>query len=59
MYFSKITRFAIVAALSTAFGSPVLEARQDGTTCQTLSPSPLTGDVTAVINQLKGYGGVG
>ena len=56
MYFSKITTFAIVAALPAAFGSPILEARQDGTTCQTSSASPLTGDVTAVINQLKGLG---
>ncbi|KAK0515357.1 hypothetical protein JMJ35_002736 [Cladonia borealis] len=56
MYFSKITTFAIVAALPAVFGSPILEARQDGTTCQTSSASPLTGDVTAVINQLKGLG---
>ena len=56
MYFSKITTFAIVAAFPAAFSSPILDARQDGTTCQTSSGSPLTGDVTAVINQLKGLG---
>ena len=58
MYFSKITTFAIVAAFPAAFAFPIFEARQDGTTCQTSSGSPLTGDVTAVINQLKGEVGI-
>ena len=57
MYFSKTTILVLVAALPTVFGSPILEDRQNGVTCQTSSGSPKTRDVTAVINQLKGQGG--
>ncbi|MCJ1462816.1 hypothetical protein MMC07_001419 [Pseudocyphellaria aurata] len=38
-------------------GVPALHHRQNGVTCQTSSASPLTGDVTDVINQVRGQGG--
>ena len=57
MYFSKSIATAVVAALPVILGSPILDTRQNGVTCQTSSGSPKTGDVTDVINQLKGQGG--
>ena len=48
---------AVVLALPAVLGSPILDTRQNGVTCQTSSGSPKTGDVTAVINQLNGKGG--
>ena len=57
MHFSKATAIAITTLLSKTLASPILDARQNGVTCQTSIGSPFTGDVTAVINQLKGQGG--
>lgn len=57
MHFSKATAIAIATILSKTLASPILDERQNGVTCQTSAGSPLTGDVTAVINQLKGQGG--
>lgn len=57
MYFFKATALAVLAASQVVLGSPILETRQNGVTCQTSSGSPLTGDVTAVINELRGRGG--
>lgn len=57
MYFTKTTVLALVAAIPLALSSPILETRQNGVTCQTSSGSPLTPDVTDVINQLRGQGG--
>lgn len=57
MYFFKSTALAVLAASPVVLGSPILETRQNGVTCQTSSGSPLTGDVTAVLNQLNGQGG--
>ena len=57
MYFSKVTVLAVLAASPLVLGSPIIQTRQNGVTCQTSSGSPLTDDVTAVINQLKGRGG--
>ncbi|CAL8579626.1 hypothetical protein XPA_005361 [Xanthoria parietina] len=57
------TQQALILALtfaSAAFTSalpPNLNTRQNGVTCQTSSGSPDTGDVTDVINQLRGRGG--
>jgi hypothetical protein len=51
------TLIAILAAsLPAIFAAPVLEARQNGVSCQTSSGSPYTGDVTDVINELNGKG---
>ena len=57
MHFSSVIATAILAALPVIMGSPALETRQNGVSCQTSSGSPTTEDVTAVINQLKGQGG--
>lgn len=57
MYFSKATALAIIAAIPTVLGTPILDTRQNGVTCQTSSGSPLTDDVTAVINDLNGRSG--
>ena len=57
MYFTKATALALFAALPLALTSPILETRQNGVTCQTSSGSPITADVTDVINQLRGQGG--
>ena len=57
MHFSKATAIAITTILSKTLASPILDERQNGVTCQTSGGSPLTGDVTAVINQLNGKGG--
>ena len=57
MYFTKATVLALIAAIPLALSSPILESRQNGVTCQTSSGSPLTDDVTDVINQLRGQGG--
>lgn len=56
MHFSKATVLAVVASIPLALGSPTLFSRQNGVTCQTSSGSPFTGDVTLVINELKGRG---
>ena len=57
MYFTKTTVLALLTAISLALSSPILETRQNGVTCQTSSGSPITTDVTDVINQLRGQGG--
>ena len=57
MRFTSAIATAVIAALPVVHGSPILDTRQDGVTCQTSSGSPKTEDVTAVINQLKGQGG--
>ena len=57
MYLFKATSLALLAASPVVFGSPLLEIRQNGVTCQTSSGSPLTDDVTNVINELNGRGG--
>ena len=57
MYFTKAAALALVAALPVTFGSPTLEPRQNGVTCQTSRGSPLTDDVTSVINRVRGRGG--
>ena len=57
MYSTKATVLALIAAVPLALSSPILETRQNGVTCQTSSGSPLTTDVTDVINQLRGQGG--
>ena len=56
MHFSRATILALASLLpALTMQSPVLP-RQDGAYCQTSTGSPLTGDVTDVINQLKGWG---
>ena len=57
MYFTKATVIALFTAIPLGLSSPILETRQNGVTCQTSSGSPLTTDVTDVINQLRGQGG--
>ena len=57
MYFFAATTLTLAATLPLVFGSPILDARQNGVTCQTSDGSPVTGDVTDVINQLRGLGG--
>ncbi|KAL9070133.1 MAG: hypothetical protein Q9161_005085 [Pseudevernia consocians] len=57
MFFSKATALAVIAALPIVLATPILDTRQNGVTCQTSSGSPLTDDVTAVINELNGRGG--
>ena len=57
MLFSSAIATAILAALPVTMGSPVLDTRQTGVTCQTSDASPETGDIIAVINQLKGRDG--
>lgn len=57
MYLSRPTITALVAALPAAIGFPTLSPRQNGVTCQTSDASPVTGDITDVINQLRGGGG--
>ena len=57
MFFLKAIALAALATSPVVLGSPILEDRQNGVTCQTSSGSPLTDDVTAVINKLKGRGG--
>lgn len=57
MYFTTTALF-LTAAVPLALSSPILEARQNGVTCQTSSGSPTTGDVTDVINQIRGQGGM-
>lgn len=57
MYFTKATVLAFIAAIPLTLSSPILETRQNGVTCQTSSGSPITADVTDVINQLRGQGG--
>ena len=57
MHFSKAIPLALIAVLPLALGSPTLNTRQNGVTCQTSNGSPLTNDVTDVINQLNGQGG--
>ena len=57
MYFTKATVLALFTAIPLGLSSPILETRQNGVTCQTSSGSPLTTDVTDVINQLRGQGG--
>ena len=57
MYLSKAIVVGIATILPITLASPILEGRQNGVTCQTSSGSPLTGDVTSVINQLNGEGG--
>ena len=57
MYFSATTFIALTAAIPAILGSPLLESRQNGVTCQTSNGSPFTGHVTDVINQLNGQGG--
>ncbi|KAI0388161.1 hypothetical protein F5Y04DRAFT_287024 [Hypomontagnella monticulosa] len=54
MYFSKAAIATLLTALTLASASPMLEDRQSGATCQTSDGSPDTGDVTDVINELKG-----
>ncbi|KAK7744745.1 hypothetical protein SLS62_010047 [Diatrype stigma] len=46
---------AVLVAMVSA--GPLLNDRQNGVTCQTSDGSPETGDVTSVINELKGRGG--
>lgn len=57
MYFTKAIALALVAAFPVVLGSPILEIRQNGATCQTSGGSPFTADVTSVINQIRGQGG--
>ena len=57
MLFSVATTLTLAAAFPLTLGSPLLETRQNGVTCQTSDGSPKTGDVTDVINQLRGRGG--
>lgn len=55
MHFSRATILAFASLLPTlTMQSPVLP-RQQGAYCQTSTGSPLTGDITDVINQLNGY----
>ena len=58
MHVFKATALAVLAASPVVLGSPILDNRQNGVTCQTSSGSPLTGYVTDVINQLSGRGGI-
>ncbi|KAM0803717.1 hypothetical protein BDR22DRAFT_839699 [Usnea florida] len=57
MYTKAITTFTFVLATALATASPLIP-RQDGVTCQTSDASPKTADVTDVINQLTGQGGL-
>lgn len=57
MYFTKATVLTLFTAIPLTLPSPILENRQKGVTCQTSSGSPITIDVTGVINQLRGKGG--
>ena len=57
MHLSKAIAVDIAIILPITLISPILEGRQNGVTCQTSSGSPLTGDVTAIINQLNEQGG--
>ena len=57
MHLSKAIAVGIAIILPITLASPILEGRQNGVTCQTSSGSPLTGDVTAIINQLNEQGG--
>ncbi|KAL8870674.1 MAG: hypothetical protein Q9198_007577, partial [Flavoplaca austrocitrina] len=54
-----ILAFAAATTLATALppdGAPALNSRQTGVTCQTSKDSPSTGDITDVINEMKGWG---
>jgi len=57
MYFSKISAVALMST-AAVWASPVLDTRQNGLSCQTSSDSPDTTDVTSVINQVRGQGGI-
>lgn len=57
MHFSTFTATAPVSFMAMlAHANPVLLERQNGVICQTSSGSPTTGDVTDVINQVRGKG---
>lgn len=58
MYFTTTTFLTLIASIPMILGSPILETRQSGTICQTSNGSPETKDVTDVINQLRGQGGL-
>ncbi|KAL9064278.1 MAG: hypothetical protein Q9161_008978 [Pseudevernia consocians] len=57
MHLSKAIAVGIAIILPITLTSSILEGRQNDVTCQTSSGSPLTGDVTAAINQLNEQGG--
>ncbi|KAL6716085.1 hypothetical protein ACLMJK_005651 [Lecanora helva] len=58
MYTTKATTLLSLFAAITTINAGVLIPRQNGVTCQTSSGSPDTGDVTDVINQIRGQGGL-
>lgn len=57
MHSIKAITLISAASFSIVFASPTLLTRQNGVTCQTSSGSPVTGDVTLVINEVRGLGG--
>lgn len=57
MHSIKAISLIFVASVSVSFASPTLLTRQNGVTCQTSTASPVTGDVTLVINEIRGRGG--
>lgn len=56
MYFNRATILTLTSLLPVLTVHSAVLPRQQGVYCQTSTASPLTGDVTSVINQLNGYG---
>ena len=55
MHLNRATILALAASLPVLTMQSAVLPRQEGVYCQTSAASPLTGDITDVINQMKGY----
>ena len=55
MHLNRATLLALASSLAGLTTQSAVIPRQNGVYCQTSTASPLTGDITEVINQMKAY----